>query len=1078
MIDTFLALPSGNLPRPTSSLVTGYDFLTSAADSVQTDFAAGLGTAGRADTLITNQGVPTTTTTVGTPSRDRSWTAADLSASLLQTHHDLVFLAGHFSANDALAADYQTSITTADLEAHPQVLKNSVVISAGCHAGYNLLDADGVPGLTRPLDWPEAMAKQQATLIAGTGYQYADTDFLAYSAKLYALLASQLREGVGAVSLGQALVNAKQDYLARLGTLNGIDQKALIESTLYGLPMTGVDLPTGRTTPAAAAPGVTPGSVAAGTPGAQLGLKTAPLTLNPTLTTPPPKPVLDLNGNPLVPPTNFSWLVGQDGVQSGPALPALPKQIDDVTSRTGEVLRGVGFVGGTYSDTHGVIPLTGAPTTEQNGIHTNFASPVFFPQRLATVNYFGALDGSGTDGRTRLVTTPAQYRSDGPTTTTDTERKYSQLGLQLYYSSNTATYGANIPALAAPPAISGVTDTVLPGAVPVSVHVTGDPSAGIQKAWLTFTAEQGSFYGAWQSVDLVQDSVDSTLWTGTIVLPAGQNASDVRYIVQAVNGVGMVGLDNNLGDGYTPGVRVGFVPVQPVRVPTTIVLDPTTPATGVVGTSVAVGATLVGAPPASEVTFSLGSFSVKTTVGLTGHATATIPLQDAVGNYTVTASYAGDAAFKGSTDARSFGIVQIPTALTVAPGAPGTVSAVLSRTVPGIPLSQQTVVFTIAGPVSKQLTATTDPQGRATVPTGVLPDGNYTVTVDFAGTPSTFSSSTASTVIVRDTVGPVVTGLTLTPPSIVAGGNTTLTASVVDPSGIARVEYFVGPDPGLGLATAATVSAGVASATFGSNLAAGTYTVGLRALDNAGNWSPISTATLTVTAPPVVQMGISVSTNVNRTGAIDLAGATVSGNIAVFATPVASPSRVVLMGFYFDDPNRSSVPYWIQLLAPFDLNGTSKTGTANLFDSRLLLNGTHTLTVELLRLNGTLERRTVTFTVNNPAPAVTQKLQVSTTATRTNPVDLNGRTVTGSVAIFVTPTTSVKSVAFWLDKPNVTVLPRSIDTAAQFDFNGTASNGQAVLFNVGTLAAGSHRIAALVTYTNGTTAVISSTFTK
>ena len=44
MIDTFLALPSGNLPRPTSSLVTGYDFLTSAADSVQTDFAAGLGT--------------------------------------------------------------------------------------------------------------------------------------------------------------------------------------------------------------------------------------------------------------------------------------------------------------------------------------------------------------------------------------------------------------------------------------------------------------------------------------------------------------------------------------------------------------------------------------------------------------------------------------------------------------------------------------------------------------------------------------------------------------------------------------------------------------------------------------------------------------------------------------------------------------------------------------------------------------------------------------------------------------------------------------------------------------------------
>lgn len=41
-----------------------------------------------------------------------------------------------------------------------------------------------------------------------------------------------------------------------------------------------------------------------------------------------------------------------------------------------------------------------------------------------------------------------------------------------------------------------------------------------------------------------------------------------------------------------------------------------------------------------------------------------------------------------------------------------------------------------------------------------------------------------------------------------------------------------------------------------------------------------------------------------------------------------------------------------------------------------------------------------------------------------------------------------------------------------------ASNGQAVPFNTGTLATGTHRIAALVTYTNGTTAVLSSTFTK
>ena len=136
------------------------------------------------------------------------------------------------------------------------------------------------------------------------------------------------------------------------------------------------------------------------------------------------------------------------------------------------------------------------------------------------------------------------------------------------------------------------------------------------------------------------------------------------------------------------------------------------------------------------------------------------------------------------------------------------------------------------------------------------------------------------------------------------------------------------------------------------------------------------------------------------------------------------------------------------------------------------------MTVDIRRANGTVERRTVSFTVNNPAATVTQKLQVSTSATRSSAVDLNGRTLAGSVAIFLTPTTSVKSVAFWLDKTNLTVEPRTVDTAAPFDFNGTARNGQATLFNVGTLTPGSHRIAVRITYTNGTTAVLSSSFTR
>ncbi len=1069
MVNAYLGLTNGVLPTPTSSLVTGYDFLTSAADSVQADFAAGLGSTGRSDALITNQGVPSTTTTRGTPSRTTSWTSTDLSNALFGSHHDLVFLAGHFSANNALAADYQTSIATTDLDAHPNLLTNSLVISAGCHSGYNLLDADGVPGLTLGLDWAEEMAKQRATFVGGTGYQYADTDFLAYSAKLYTLLAGQLRSGSGAVALGQALVNAKQAYLAGISTMTGIDQKALIESTLYGLPMTGVNLPAGRTTAPVAGVGTTPVPVASGTPGAVLGLKTAPLALSPVLTAPPAKPVLDTAGNPTG--ASFHWLTGRDGVQSQPSLPALPKQIDDVTSSTGEVLRGVGFVSGTYSDTPGVTPLTGAPTTEQNGVHTSFGSSVFFPQRLATVNYFGALDGNGTDGRTRLVTTPVQYRSD-PSAATDTERTYSQLGLQLFYSSNTTTYGGNTPALAAPPSISGVTDSLVPaGSVTVSANVTGDPSAGIQKAWVTFTSESGPLHGQWQSVDLVQSAVDSTLWTGTFALPNGQSPAAVRYIVQATNGVGLVGLDNNLGDGYTPAVPVG-VSVPPAAVPTSITLDPTA-ASGASGTTVAVAATLVGAPPASTVTFSLGSASATALIDGSGRATASLPLQDVVGNYTLSAAFAGDATYQPSSAQRAFSITKVPTTVTISSAAK-TVTAVLSRTAPTVPLPQQTVYFTVSGPISKQITTTTDPQGRAVLPMSSWPDGTYTVSAQFLGTPSTFAASASSPAqITLDTTAPTLTSVKLTPASIVGGGTTTLTASVADSSGISRVEYFVGADPGVGSATQAVLSAGSASATFGNTLPVGVYTVGVRALDTFGNWSATSTATLTV-----VQIGLSVSTNASRSGAVDLAGATVSGNIAVFATPAAGTSRVLLMSFAIDDSNMTSLPYSAQLLTPFDLAGTLPNGTANLFDTRFVLNGTHTLTVALIRLNGTVERRTVTFTVNNPAPAVTQRLQLSTTATRTNPVDLSGRTLTGSVAIFVTPTTSVKSVAFWLDKTNLTVGPRSIDGATPFDFNGTAANGQAVLFNVATLATGSHQIAALITYTNGTTAIVTSSFTK
>ena len=176
-----------------------------------------------------------------------AWTAdAARRRSSSARRHDVVFLAGHFSANSALAADFTTSLLTTDLAASTTDFTNAIVFSAGCHSGYNIVDADAIPGVTQPLDWAQAFAQKKATLIAGTGYQYGDTDFLEYSERIYANFARQLRAGTGAVAVGEALVKAKLDYLATTPDIRGIHEKALLEATLFGLPMLGVNMPAGR----------------------------------------------------------------------------------------------------------------------------------------------------------------------------------------------------------------------------------------------------------------------------------------------------------------------------------------------------------------------------------------------------------------------------------------------------------------------------------------------------------------------------------------------------------------------------------------------------------------------------------------------------------------------------------------------------------------------------------------------------------------------------------------------------------------------------------------------------------------
>lgn len=688
--------------EPKSSLATGYDFLTDAADSVAADLRAGVGGT-QNETLITNADVPPTTTTPpgGPPSRTTSWTAADLRAQLAK-RHDLMFLAGHFSANNTLAADYSTTLNSTEVANAPAGLFNdTVVFSAGCHSGYTIVDGEGVPGVTVGLDWTEAFAKQGATLIAGTGYQYGDTDFLAYSERLYADFAHQLRVGSGAVPVGRALLAAKQKYLQTTTTLAGIDQKSLLVATLYGLPMQGVNLLGSRVDKDTLDSVVTP-AVVGTAPGRTLGLSAADLALGSTGTDPAlattvtTMPLTNLEGGSTVTAT---YLTGRDGVSTKPAEPALPLTALNVTAPG--VLRGVAMRSATYTDTDEITPLTGAPATETQGVHTPFVSPAFYPSRLATPNYFDALGGTGATGTTNLLLTPAQYRSDAPGSLTTTQRRYNNLGYRLYYSANVTKYRSqnadgsqtydNQPALAAPPSLTGITAVVEGDRVRFTAQVTGDPSAGLQEVFVTYTGEGDSpLHGRWRSLDLTQNADLSTAWSGTLDLGSADPAQ-LRFMVQAVNGVGLVGVDDNQGAYFTPGVSTG--PITPQAAPATLSLGPA-PSSAAYGDRLAVSATLRAGDTVLAgrlVTFRLGGSTGSARTNAQGVASTRLPVSVSPGSYSLTASFDGDAGAQ--------------------PAATAPVTLAVAKRVTGLSLDQTPPTPTAAGVVTATLT-TTDPDGQ------------------------------------------------------------------------------------------------------------------------------------------------------------------------------------------------------------------------------------------------------------------------------------------------------------------------------------------------------------------------------
>jgi hypothetical protein len=745
MLNAYLSTTGGVVATPTTSLVTGYDFLSDAASSVNASLTTGTGQAG--DSLIAANNIAPTQGCDATHALPNcAWDATALKHKLLDSRHDLVFLAGHFSANSALAADFSTTMTTADLASSSTSFTNSIVFSAGCHSGYNIVNGDALPGITQPLDWSEAFAQKGATLIAGTGYQYGDTDFEMYSEQIYAGFASQLLVGSGPVSVGDALLQSKLAYLAANPTLRGIDTKALLEATLYGLPMLSVNMPDGRTTPAPD-PSVV-GSLAdtSSGPGSQLGLQTTILDAQDSLTQ-HSQQLSNPDPNAASAPS-ATWYSGPSGVTSKPFEPTLPLDSKNVTV-SGQSLRGVGLWAGTYADTTGITPLTGAATEDLRGVHTPFQSPVFYPMRLAYPNYFSSITDA--NGLTHLLVTPAQYKADATSGATSTQRLFSDLQLKLFYDNSIETRTVDgvtlTPALAAAPSILSVTAT--PSAdgnsFTVDAQVIGDPSAGIQEVWVTYTAADG----LWQSLDLQQDPLDSSHWSTTVGVPNGHSLSDVSFMVQAANGVGLVAVADNYGAYYSP-----LPPTSPDANTTTLTLA-SAPSHAAYGSTATFSATLSGGNDGNQpITFTLGALSKTTLTGADGTASADFQLTSQPATYPLSATFAGDQAELASTASRTFTVDKVSTTLTltgpsqVLPGASSGIVATLTDG-NGLPVGLRTVWFVVSGTGGTTggwtTTVTTNYLGQATLGVIPLPAGSYTVAAYFEGTFELLPTSTTVT---------------------------------------------------------------------------------------------------------------------------------------------------------------------------------------------------------------------------------------------------------------------------------------------------------------------------------------------
>ncbi len=472
-IDVFLA---NDQVSTDDAIVTGYHFLKDGAQAM----------CGELD----GDGLVTDCTLIG-----QTWNSADFIANVLDTRHDVVSINGH--ANHYIIGTPSGYVHSGDVAGASTGHTRAIFYTVGCHSGLNVPPTNPY----QSLDTAQALIQHQANYIANTGYGWGYRTSIGLSEQLMLNFSERLVYGQSA-TLGQALAAAKQEYYLNEGNWDYYDEKIVIESTLYGLPMYRYTTPT-------VVQSKNQGSAV--NKEEQITVLENGLTVNSLAYQFPALTAEDT--------ADGQYYAFGDLVHAGDGEPIQPKYTADLSFPETKA-HGVVFKGGVYTDEMSFDPIIDQAFTETVPLDESmFSAPGWSPPLLHRFNRLERGD--------RLVTLLGQFNPQD-----QTERVYDRLSFDVYYHASSEDW--------TPPSITKVSSNLEIGSVLVNVDAE-DNDSDIEAVVVAYTDGNGT----WSSVDLTDNG---SLHTGSF--PASANT---EFFVQVVDGAGNVAVDDNNGKYFRPG---------------------------------------------------------------------------------------------------------------------------------------------------------------------------------------------------------------------------------------------------------------------------------------------------------------------------------------------------------------------------------------------------------------------------------------------------------------------------------------------------------------------------------------------